>query len=276
MYTTDTKEPLNFFSEFVSSNYFFSHPSLRTIHEGIFPYWQELLEQFIASQIPVELLTGGVGNGKSTAQMFQLAYDYFNLQLLPDPNETLQMPGELYFCVASAYPSSLVYISQQLDRYFFQSPFVKDLKKAGKFKENIRLITTTYSAREKLRNLNIVSLLLDDCRTSHQQEIKDCWQFFKSKGSTGFGTYRHFLINSSLSEVHAFDFLTDKFLRTKIFKDFAPSWVARDPDAISDPTFDVQIDDKILQVPLWYEQMFRDDRKSFLETYCGLKESKRG
>lgn len=267
------KKELPYIHEVLQSSYMLT-PKVRYIY----PYWRDKLDEFNQSEASIGVFTGAIGCGKSSACVLQMIYDYLILQLMNDPNETLEMPGDLYFVVVS----KSIYSAREIVCYIQQdwldkSGTIANLKEQGKFKENIKFQAMDIKTNKvDFMAKNLVSVLYDsaDTHNNHtlQQEIVSLYNRLRQHGCTGFGKYRHLLINSSECKKHSFDFLK---LFPPSFINHSPIWDVRHgdyfnlEDVMIRPSFNFVIDDEVITVPSELRTEFEKEPKEALENYYG-------
>lgn len=244
----------------------------------IFPYWKDKLVEFNQSEASIGVFTGAVGCGKSLACELQMIYDYLMLQLMDNPNETLEMFGDLYFAVVSGARYCAEEIVGSIQHWLDTSGFLTDLKEQGKFKENIKfqMMGFVETSEVDFMGKNLVSILYDSADTygNHrlQQDIVSLYNRLRQHGCMCFGKCRHLLINSSDCKKHSFDFLK---LFPPSFINHSPIWDVKPQEYFNlggdmiRPSFNFVVDDEVITVPSELRGIFEKKPKEALEIYYG-------
>lgn len=165
----------------------------------IYPYWKEHLIRINKDDYRTVVFHGYDCNGKTAIQLIQLLYDYCKLQLLDNPNEALNVIGDIELVIMHNSPGIAVLLQIIVSKILKESDFIKDLKQAGKFKNNIKIHSYHFDGLERLYSLNIATILIDDLHNINSS-ILDAWlDYYKHMTiKPECKNAGHILINSSL------------------------------------------------------------------------------
>lgn len=190
--------------------------------KGIYPYWKEQLIRINKDDYRIAVFDGAIGDGKTSIQLIQLLYDYCKLQLLDNPNEDLNIIGNIDLVIVHLLPHIAEHFKSAILKGIEESDFIKDLKQAGKFKDNIKIQSCSYNWLKKLYGYNVATIVIDDVHTKYdlhfQETVLDCYKHIAIKPECK--NAGHLLINSSeiLQNIKFLDNLGTKvyYLKTSL------------------------------------------------------------
>jgi hypothetical protein len=165
--------------------------------KDIYPYWKEQLIKINNDDYRIDVFHGSDCNGKTSIQLIQLLYDYCKLQLLDNPNEDLNVFGNIDLVIVHDLKGIADHFKRVILKGIEESDFIKDLKQAGKFKDNIKLHSYCFNELERLYSLNVTTILIDDLHINVDilAALLDCYKHIARKPECK--NAGHILVNSS-------------------------------------------------------------------------------
>ena len=205
------------FQEFLTDPYYLGEFSKE--HCMVFPYWLKQIEAIEKCHSPCVAFLGDKDVGKTTVQLLYAIYDFCKLQAMDNPNEQLQLLGDIDFYIVHRNHKTANDLLGFVEGVLYSIPFLQDLQKQNRYKQYIKFKAICTEMLSICRAANIATIVFDDIQDSEYQDTIAAIKMLEQKhmlypvssAKTRWGYNRHVLLNGNITDCKQIEYGLDLF-----------------------------------------------------------------